>query len=446
MQELGTTKHRDEILSAHILVVEDEAVSRMMIRQIFKKEGFYNVWEAKNGKEALEMMDWVLPDLIISDIIMPEMDGFEFCRNIRKSSDSRIAMIPILIQTAVRTLKDRNLIFKAGASDYITKPIDAKEMLSRAMVHLEKEAIFKRLLKLNDTPQIETNSESNWYTKKSSEIINILIDQIEESRSHLIAAKDKAEQSDKLKTKFLTNVSHELKTPVHCIMNYAEVGFSDCENKDFSRVEEIFRDIFSNGNRLNVLVEDLIDISKIETGNMSVTPRSCSVHNILESAIKSTRAIADKKHLNVIIKGSDTEEIIIDENRLEQVLINILANAISFSPENGAITCNIKTSASNIIISIKDEGPGIPEENIKNIFEPFVYDRSEATDSEKGTGLGLAICKAILEVFHGKIIASNSTDGKGAVFEVTLPLPNPDSKDQGKITDLTNNNLRRKHV
>lgn len=263
-------------------------------------------------------------------------------------------------------------------------------------------------------------------------MINVMLDEIELSHHELKIAKDKAEQADKLKTEFLGNVTHELKTPLHCIMNFAQIGADDCGKGKITHLSEYFSDIHSNGHRLNLLVSDLLDFSKMEAGNMEFDLKPCSIRELVSNAVLSTQVLCDEKRLQVTIgegvEGGDN--VMVDGRRAEQVFVNLMSNAIRFSPEGGHIewvfsgaTMHVpqtEIAVPAVKISIADQGPGIPEHALESIFDPFINGREVLTKGG-GTGLGLAICRRLLKAFYGTVHAYNAPSG-GAVFEIMLPL------------------------
>ena len=259
----------------------------------------------------------------------------------------------------------------------------------------------------------------------------ILLQRFEEQTRSLRAEKEKAEQANKLKSEFLANVTHELKTPVHCIINYAQIGIADLSKGRAENLKEYFEDIFANGQRLDTLISDLLDLSKIESGNVDFQLDVYPVRPLLENAIAATRGLADTKNLVVHISGdADQEHVLVDARRMEQVLINLMSNAIRFSPEHGTIDWHLRSAnmpvcgshllAPALSLVIEDEGPGIPERELESIFDHFVQGKI-AVAGGGGTGLGLAICRRFLNVFHGTIRAKNRASG-GAEFEIVLPL------------------------
>ncbi|HEU5047304.1 MAG TPA: response regulator [Rickettsiales bacterium] len=432
-------RFRNEILECRILIVEDDLFSRMIIKKVFQKEGFRNIEEAENGLIGLQKVHSFRPDMVISDIVMPQMDGGEMCRRIRRDSDPVIARIPILIQTALTQPEDKELIFAAGATDYICKPVDAREIITRSVVHLERVAILNRLKNFNDyfvherglPVAPEMKEDELWSFRRLSMTINVMLDEIELSHHEMKVAKDRAEKADQLKTEFLGNVTHELKTPLHCIMNFAQIGSSDCDKGKTERLKECFTDIYNNSSRLSALVSDLLDFSRMETGNMEFDRRSHSVRKLVENAVSFTQVLSNEKRLTVTIgdvEGSDV--VIVDGRRAEQIFMNLMSNAIRFSPEGGHIQWSFASSMMNvphagiavpaIRITIVDEGPGVPEHALETIFDPFINGR-QVLIKGGGTGLGLAISRRLLQQFHGTVHAHNVPTG-GALFEVMLPL------------------------
>ena len=143
------TEIKNDILNCRILIVEDDRLGRLVLREVFKQQGFMHIEEVENGRLALEIMPIFRPHLIILDVVMPEMDGVEFCKHIRAHSDSSIANVPILFQTALDSIADKARLFAAGATDYLTKPIDPHEITARAVVHLEREVMISLLREFN---------------------------------------------------------------------------------------------------------------------------------------------------------------------------------------------------------------------------------------------------------------------------------------------------------
>lgn len=431
---------RGEILDSKILLVEDDPLSRAVLGGILRREGFHSIEEAENGRIGLSKLPQFRPDLIISDILMPEMDGFALCAQVHNDPDPEIARTPILIQTGLTQESDKAKIFAAGATDYLSKPIDAQEVIARLVLHLERGLILKRLQKFNghlahergETIEPEKLEGEYWSFKRLSGTINSLLDEIELSHYDIKQAKEKAERANRIRTEFLASITHDFKTPVHCITNFAAMGISALQKGKPEPLPEYLNDILSNGTRLDSLISDILDFSKIESGHMDFQLKPTAVRDIASRAVAFTRAPALAKQIQVQYDSSLTHDIVMaDARRLEQVFVNLMSNAIRFSPHHGYLYWKFEQSSMRIpgteldvpaiTIRLRDEGPGIPETELQSIFEPFVQSSQQPRKPGSGSGLGLTICRRLLQAFYGTITASNAAEG-GAVFTIQLPL------------------------
>lgn len=253
---------------------------------------------------------------------------------------------------------------------------------------------------------------------------------VEERTLSLHEAKQEAERANAQKSDFLANVTHELKTPVHCIMNYAQLGISSCQQNSPALMQEYFDDIFANSKRLDFLITDLLSFSKIEGGGLDFYLDMHSIKTLVENSAASVEPLMAEKRLTLALEGDWTESVIVDANRMMQILVNLMSNAIRFSPEGGKITWRCQTTempvydshltAPALVLSITDKGPGIPPKELEIIFDHFIQGQSGIAKTG-GTGLGLSICRSLLKTFHGTIQARNAPHG-GAVFEIVLPM------------------------
>ena len=429
----------EQVLASRILLVEDDPLTRTILVKLLQMEGFRDIIEAENGAEGLRAVKSQRPDLIIADIKMPVMDGFDMCRAIRQDSDPAIARTPILVQTALRQMKDKARIFEAGATDYVTKPIDPAEIAARCVVHLEREIIIRRLKKFNENlarerdPKLPATAEDRdgefWSFKRLSTTVNILLDEIERGQAEITFTMQRMEQADRMKIEFLSNVTRELRVPIQGVMESAQLSASDCDRGKLSAVKRHMEDIYMHGQRLEVLVGDLLDFSQLETGDMGFHVERVSLHRVIERAIAFTRRTADARQVSARLEDvMEPAYAMVDAARMEQVLITLMQNAIRFSPPGGSITwrmipTEMLVSAAHAMhvpamaLLIEDEGPGIAPSAMEDLFDPFAQRRGIM----QGVGLGLAIARRIVRMFHGTIIASNHDRG-GARFTVTLPL------------------------
>ena len=249
---------------------------------------------------------------------------------------------------------------------------------------------------------------------------------------------------DRMKTDFISTVSHELRTPLTSIRGFTEVikkkldedifpQFDISKNRDIvksiGRVKENLEIILSEGERLTALINDVLDISKLEAGKVEWKMEKFRLSDIIERGIGASSALFEQKRLPLINDIEDgLPEVIGDRDRLIQVVINLLSNAVKFT-ERGSVTCRVRKTGSEIIVSVIDTGMGIAEVDREKVFEKFRQAGDTLTDKPTGTGLGLSICKQIVE-YHGGRIWVESEPGKGSTFSFTIP---PISKEETKV-------------
>lgn len=259
---------------------------------------------------------------------------------------------------------------------------------------------------------------------------NELEQQVEERTGDLKLAMEAAKKSDLAKSAFLANMSHELRTPLHGILSFAKFGLDKTGVVTEERVKGYFSQIDASGHRLKVLLDDLLDLSKLEAGKMQLSFSKIKFFDVVNECVAEQNALLLSHHLKVeLIISDDFPLIECDRNRMGQVVMNILSNAIKFSPDGGTITIEGKifkasqgenNECESVQISITDQGEGIPESDLNTIFEKFV--QSDGNDpSSGGTGLGLAITKELMLAHHGRVWCENIDSG-GATFYFTLPI------------------------
>jgi two-component system, LuxR family, sensor kinase FixL len=244
---------------------------------------------------------------------------------------------------------------------------------------------------------------------------------IKEQYHGLILAKERAEDANIAKTEFLSSLSHELRTPMHAILNYAHMGLKQAGQEDVRKVTKYFANIHTAGTRLLGVLNNLLDLVKLESEQLALEIKSCNMLEIIDIALQELESLLNQKGLKVK-KSYSTDNPIIqcDRARMIQVVINLLSNAIKFSPEKHNIYIELSNwSNEYICLRVVDEGQGIPANELDAIFEKFVQS-SRTGAGLGGTGLGLAICRDIVMLHDGKIWAENGYP-RGSVFNVVLP-------------------------
>jgi len=378
-----------------IMIIDDNPQNLHTLEKLLYEQG-HKVRPATNGKLALRAMQTFLPDLIMLDIRMPDMDGYEFCRQIK--SDKRTTSIPVIFISALEDVADKVKGFEVGGVDYITKPFQSEEVLARVRTHLNLRKAEEVL-------------------KRSHEELEVLVAQ---RTAELAKSKEMAESSNMAKSRFLSNMSHEIRTPMNAIIGFAYL-------LDDSLTSEIDKNnlkmIISGCSNLEILLNDIIDLSKIEAGKMHIKSEPLDIYAVFKQIEQIFASEISKKQLEfkTDISKNIPEKLLLDETRIRQILFNLIGNAVKFT-KHGYIklSVNYHWENNNLIISIEDTGIGIPLESQQTVFEAFTQQDDSSTRKFGGTGLGLAISSRLVEMMDGTITLKSEPD-KGSIFTITLP-------------------------
>jgi signal transduction histidine kinase len=249
-----------------------------------------------------------------------------------------------------------------------------------------------------------------------------LEDKVRKRTKEFEQAKTTAERANQAKSEFLANMSHELRTPMHAILSFAEFGSSEIESAPKEDIEKYFQKIQGSGKRLLALLNNLLDLSKLESGKMEYNIRENNIFLPINHVVSEVQKLLEEKRLSLKITSTETKiTAFFDHEKVLQVVYNLVSNAIKFSAPTGQIEIEVRytTNKSSVVISVKDTGFGIPEEELENVFDKFVQS-SKTKSGAGGTGLGLSICREIINGMGGEIWAKNNPVG-GAIFSFTLP-------------------------
>ncbi|HOM02009.1 MAG TPA: hybrid sensor histidine kinase/response regulator [Acetivibrio sp.] len=381
-----------------ILIVDDNENNLFSLKALIEEHINADVKEADSGEKALKILFKERVDLIILDIQMEGMDGFELASLIKKRK--RTSSIPIVFLTASCIGDEfQRRGFEIGAVDYLTKPIDEYQLINRINVYL-------KLIEKERTMNI------------------ILEKRVREQTEELRAAKEAAEAANEAKSIFLANISHELRTPLNILYSTTQIinsYLNDGQELDREKIRSKIAMQQQNCYRLLRLVNNLIDITKIDSGYFELKMFRCNIVEIVENISLSVVEYARNKGVSLIF-DTDVEEkfVLCDQNAIERIILNLLSNAIKFTPRGGAINVEIKDLGKTIAISVKDTGIGIKEDKLGVIFERFKQVDNLLTRKNEGSGIGLSLVKSLVEL-HGGSISVKSEYNKGSEFTVELP-------------------------
>lgn len=394
----------------NILIVDDRPENLLTLEGILDSPEF-NLVKASSGNEALGLLLEYNVALALIDVQMPGMDGFETAEIMRSSE--RTKHIPIIFITAIS--KQRKHIFQgyeSGAVDYLYKPLDMEILKSKISAFIE---FFKYREALEETTQ-----------------------KLQKTVDQLNQAKEEAEQANQAKSAFLASMSHEIRSPLNGIIGIAELGLLD-EDIDSLQAER-YLDIKTSGQNLLEIINDILDISKIEAGKLELEEIEFSLRDVVEKVFKIAMVHVNEKNVELVVDlDPDIPDIIIgDPLRLRQVLTNLLSNAAKFT-EKGHIKLKVEgvdlvEEQLRLMFSVEDTGQGIPKERQKLLFEQYVQADSSIARQHGGTGLGLNIARKLVKLMGGDI-SLESQEGKGSKFSFSLNLiTGEQSVDLQKIT------------
>jgi signal transduction histidine kinase len=361
-----------------ILLVDDNLQNLKVLGNMLQETG-YPLLFAKNGIQALESVKNRKPDLILLDIMMPDLDGFEICRQLKQNVQT--SDIPIIFLTARIESEDIIKGFELGAVDYVTKPFNHKELISRVKTHLELKASREEL-------------------------------------AHKIA---ELNQANTTKEKLLSIISHDLVNLFNSLINLSTLLTEYEKQLSTKQKHQYLLMISQSSNQGYHLLKNLLDWLRNQMGTLKITPTTVSLKPLVERNIEFLNSQAKHKNISLGSTINSKAIVIADPNMLDTVIRNLLANAIKFTPNNGKVKISAQKQAAIMEISVIDTGVGIKPDDLQRIFQNS-HHTTIGTGNEKGTGIGLNLCKEFVEKNAGTI-GVESEEGKGSRFYVQLPLP-----------------------
>lgn len=379
-----------------VLVVDDNRLNIDLLVDILKDD--YKLLVALNGATALEIIQDSLPDVILLDIMMPEMDGYEVCKRLK--SDPRTKTIPVIFITAKTQTEDEAKGLALGAVDYITKPVNPAIVQARIQTHL---ALY------NQNRELE--------------------EKVRQRTMELAKSKELADEASKAKSAFLANISHELRTPLNHIMGLSSLLLE--MDSDEERLE-LIRPVNEGAIHLTTLFDQLLDLTSLESDAVSIEFRTFDPKETFGKQASVFDSYATKKDIGFECTFDDKlpDKVYGAPVETAQALNNILINAFRYT-ENGKVTLAVGVDPDHyagtdkrqvmIRFDISDTGVGIPKDKQDTIFNSFEIGEKVMTKRLSGTGVGLTISKYLVEKLNGSIWVKSS-EGKGSTFSFSIPF------------------------
>lgn len=401
----------------NILVVDDLAENRFLLQTILEHNG-YAVTVVNNGAEALAAARSQPPDLVISDILMPVMDGFMLCRQWRL--DPALRVIPFIFHSASYTdARDKQLAMSLGADRFIGEPVEADVIVDTVRQLLGDGAAPARPAPdVTPAPGYLEEYPEPVYLKEYNEV---LIRRLEEKNKALQAANLRLRALDGMKNSLLANISHELRTPLVAVRGYTEMICAGTSGPVSPQQRDQCGVMLRNIDRQLMVINNLLQLASGDRGGQPLNFTTFPAGGLLDEIGNLVRGKAQERNITLRSDGGAVP-VYGDRGQLLQALVNLADNAVKFTPPGGAVSISVIATPVETQFHIRDSGPGIAAGNQHNIFEQFYQLDSSATREHGGLGIGLNVAADLIGRHHGRINVA-SEPGQGALFTVTLPRP-----------------------
>jgi signal transduction histidine kinase/uncharacterized protein (DUF302 family) len=387
-----------------LLAIDDDPDNRAFLTKAVSKQGF-DIVAAPNATQARRQLDGRRPALIFLDVQMPEESGLSLLPQMLRDFPESV----VVMMTAYGSEQVAAEALRGGADDYIAKPIDLRRLRELLERNLEKQRLRAERQSL-----VERLKDSNRYLMRQHAALR-------QADEEILQVNRQLEQSSRYKSEFLANMSHELRTPLNAIMGFSEILLDVTMNLTSGERTEFLRNIHSSGQHLLGLINDILDLAKIEAGKMDLHAEAMPVTQALQEVAAILEPMARQQGLQLKTVGvAEAGVIKADRSKFKQVLYNLLSNAVKFTPAPGTITVSVKDSAEQLTVSVEDTGIGMKPEDLPKLFREFEQIDGSYTRRYQGTGLGLALCRRFVEM-HGGRIWAESQFGKGSIFTFTIP-------------------------
>jgi signal transduction histidine kinase len=365
---------RQDLVS--ILMVDDNPANLQVLTSMLKQSG----WRPRpvtSGQLGLQAARKEPPDLVLLDVNMPEMNGYEVCEQLK--ADARLADIPVIFVSALGETMDKVRGFSVGGVDYITKPFQLDEVKARVTTHLE----------------------------------------LRRQRRELQASYEKLRESERLRDSLVHMIVHDLRSPLTAISAYLELFGQAAKEKLGAETQEDVANAFHATRSMIRMINGILDVSKMEAQMMKLDLRECDLVQVVGNSLDDLESLVGARRL-AFERPAAPAGVLADHEIVSRIVQNLLANALRFTPADGEVRVGVVVEAEHVRVFVADTGPGIPPDFHESIFDKFVQVDGSALPRNRSTGLGLAFCKMAVEA-HGGRIGVDSELGKGSNFWFTLP-------------------------
>lgn len=395
-----------------VIVIEDSRTQAEQLRLLLRKHGF-DVDVALDGETGLARCRTTpTPVAVISDVVMPGIDGYEVARRIKR--DPELGSIPVMLLTSLGDSSDIARAIAAGADNFITKPYRDDRLVRRLrrMIALREHGTEDAVLEIGGErfPLHATKSHLAELLVTSLDVVTERIQELEESEQRLERAKKQREELMRI-------VAHELRSPLSSLMMSAELATTLPETADIRHT--LPETVLRAARRMDRIISDLVDLTNIDLGLLRTSPEPNDLVHVIRESLAALPAIAKSHRIECTMP--DRVPVHADARRIEQVVTNYVSNAAKYSRPGSTIQIVVEASGARIRVEVRDEGVGVPAEDRPKVFERY-FRTAVGQSSAEGLGLGLHICRSIVRL-HGGEVGVESEVGKGSTFWFELPNP-----------------------
>ncbi|MGD2033770.1 MAG: hybrid sensor histidine kinase/response regulator [Bacteroidales bacterium] len=377
MKELKRIQTEKEANQYSILIVDDVAMNIQLAAKFLTNEG-YNLYFAQDGKAALKQVENRLFDLILLDIMMPGMDGFEVCKRMKERDGTK--EIPVIFLTAKTDDEAIACGFEVGGIDYVTKPFKPVELIARVKTHLRLRDRERELADLNKT-----------------------------------------------KDTILSVISHDLRTPFFNIMSLGELLLKNYKTLEEEEITEILTNMVQASRISHNLLDNLLNWTKVQTDNILFEPEVLNLKEIIEENLHFVSPQAMNKEILCEHEPLKDIQVVADKNMLNTILRNLISNAIKYTPRGGIVTVRTNKKKRKVAVVVEDTGIGMSPEKVRLLMNHTIFNTTPGTEHESGSGFGLVLTNEFVEMNKGEM-EIKSTKGKGSTFSFTVPLSPNENK------------------
>lgn len=408
--------------NARILIVDDQEANIEVLASLLHLQGYENIKSTQDPRKVVGLYSSFDPDLILLDLSMPYLSGFEVMDQLKALVPSN-TFLPILVLTADVTFESKQKALSGGAIDFLTKPFDITEVGLRIKNLLYTIYLQKQLI--NQNQELESKVKERTY-------------ELEKQNIELIIAKEKAEASDRLKSAFINNISHEIRTPLNGILGFGQIL---TEENLTQEEKQAYSEMLSQSSlRLINTMTNIMDIAMLSSGNLKVYENIFDPEKSMNEVVSKFDKECEQKGVSLNILPSPFQEKIkiqADSELFYKILFQLVDNAVKFT-HRGSITLGFEYHTNEIHFFVKDTGIGISEEKKAQVFDSFTQEDNAMTRKYEGNGLGLTIAKGLAEILKGRMWLS-SEKGVGSVFYFSIPYVRHEVSDDNpkEIKDST---------